>query len=200
MGLKASHTLLDIGCGPLQGGIKLIEYLEPNHYVGIDLRHDPIIEAYKQVARYKLVHKNPTLIVSHSFGREELADHTFDFFWTSQLLYHLPLGLIDAMFQHITTRMTPTSVFYGDIIDYRLKSDPDANWQEFKFYRHQPNDLMKIAEEAGLDMDVLGQIGDFGYPNDLELRKNYVLKFSPRVPSGTMVSSEQECAFRYLKQ
>ena len=147
---------------------------------------------YKQIARYKLVHKNPTLIVSHSFGKEELADRVFDFFWTSQLLYHLPLELIDMMFQHITTQMTPSSAFYGDIIDYKPKSNPDAKWQEFKFYRHQPNDLIKIADRVGLNIDILGQIGDFGYPNDLELRKNYVLKFSPRVPSGTMVTSEQE--------
>ncbi len=192
MGLEPHHTLLDIGCGPLQGGIKLIEYLEPNRYVGVDLRHDPIIEAYKQVARFQLVHKNPTLIVSDSFGKDELTGRAFDFFWISQLLYHLPLELIETMFRHIITQMTPTSVFYGDIIDYKVKSDQEGYWQEFKFIRHQPEDLIRIAEKTGLTIDILGQIGDFGYPKDLELRKNYVLKISPRIPSGITIPSVQE--------
>lgn len=35
-GLKPHHTLLDIGCGSLRGGVKFIGYLEPGNYWGID--------------------------------------------------------------------------------------------------------------------------------------------------------------------
>jgi SAM-dependent methyltransferase len=183
MGLSPNHTLLDIGCGPLQGGIKLIEYLEPNHYFGVDLRPDPIIEAYKQVAHHKLVHKNPTLLVSSSFGKDELTNHTFDLFWMSQLLYHLPLEAIGTLLQHIKTQMSPTSVFYGDIIDYNMELEQNANWSGFKFHNHQPNELQEIAGKAGLGMDILGQVEDHGYPLEIGvLRKNYVLKFYPCIP------------------
>src|ERR1700678_2630550 len=37
-GLKPSQTLLEIGCGPLTGGIPIIRYLQPNNYVGVDIR------------------------------------------------------------------------------------------------------------------------------------------------------------------
>jgi cyclopropane fatty-acyl-phospholipid synthase-like methyltransferase len=36
-GLRAEHSLLDIGCGPLQGGLAFIKYLEESKYFGIDI-------------------------------------------------------------------------------------------------------------------------------------------------------------------
>jgi cyclopropane fatty-acyl-phospholipid synthase-like methyltransferase len=39
LGLQPEHSLLDIGCGPLQGGIAFIRYLQADRYVGVD--HNP---------------------------------------------------------------------------------------------------------------------------------------------------------------
>lgn len=190
MGLKPHHSLLDIGCGPLQGGIKLIEYLECNHYTGIDLRPKTVTEAYRQVVRHDLAHKNPALVMSDSFGRHELPDRTFDFFWISQLLYHLSLDQVEDLFFQVASQMKPTSVFFGDIIDYKPPSAPGIYWQEFKYHRHQPEDLESTADNAGLSLTILGQTGDFGYPEELPLSTNYVLKISPQVPAGLTPSSE----------
>ncbi len=44
-GLKPEHKLLDVGCGPLRGGIKFINYLEPGNYYGVDKRADVIDES-----------------------------------------------------------------------------------------------------------------------------------------------------------
>ena len=190
MGLKPHHTILDIGCGPLQGGIKLIEYVESNHYTGIDLRPKTVTEAYRQVVRHDLTHKNPALIMSDSFGRHELPDRTFDYFWISQLLYHLSLDQIEDLFFQVASQMKPTSVFFGDIIDYKPQSAPGIYWQEFKYHRHQPEDLKSTADNAGLNLTILGQTGDFGYPEALSLSTNYVLQISPQVPADLAPSSE----------
>jgi hypothetical protein len=56
-----------------------------------------------------------------------------------------------------------------------------STWHEFKFYRHQPDDLKSLAEKAGLHIDILGQIGNFGYPQELTLSQNYMLQISPKV-------------------
>jgi SAM-dependent methyltransferase len=194
MGLKPHHTVLDIGCGPLQGGIKLIEYLDANQYTGIDLRAQTITEAYRQVVQHKLIHKNPTLILSESFGRQELTNRTFDYFWVSQLLYHLSGDEIEDLFFQIASQMKPTSVFFGDIIDYKPQSVPTALWQEFKYYRHQPEDLVFMADNAGLNLTILGQIGDFGYPGDLALSTNYVLKSSRQVSPDLNTSSDNSAS------
>lgn len=41
-GLKPHHNLLDIGCGSLRGGMRLIPYLQPRHYFGFDLNMELI--------------------------------------------------------------------------------------------------------------------------------------------------------------
>ena len=179
-GLQPCHTLLDIGCGPLQGGRRFIEYLDPNNYVGIDIRDEPIVEAYRQIARYKLAEKNPTLIVTSSFGKHELDGRKFDFFWISQLLYHLTLESVETLFGSVVNQMKSTSVLYGDILDYNHKGDPDSDWNGFKFYHHQPSDLQKIADKTGLRLEILGQIEKFGYPEKIGLRSNYALKLTPQ--------------------
>ena len=35
-GLEPHHTLLDVGCGSLRGGMWIMAYLNPGCYVGID--------------------------------------------------------------------------------------------------------------------------------------------------------------------
>jgi hypothetical protein len=42
-GLRPHDVLLDVGCGSLRGGVHLIRYLEPRHYLEIDKRIELII-------------------------------------------------------------------------------------------------------------------------------------------------------------
>jgi len=198
VGLKPQHSLLDIGCGPLQGGIKFIDYLEPGKYTGIDLRQKAIVAAYKQVIRYNLSGKNPRLIMSDSFGRDELNDGCFDYIWISQLLYHLSPERIEALFLQISSQMGDTSVFYGDIIDYDMPQlASGTSWQEFNFYQHQPEDLQAMAKQSGLAIDIVGQTGDFGYPKELWLSNNYMLKIY-KEPCQLSDFAPAKCACRNL--
>lgn len=178
-GLQPHHSLLDVGCGPLQGGLKSIEYLEPGGYVGIDVNTEPLAEGYKQILENDLVHKNARLIRTDSFGEEEIGPRQFDFFWASQILYHLSPENIEILLGVILRRMKPTSVFYGDIVDYKPEDIPESYWHEFKYYRHKPDWLHQVAAKVGVKMEILGQLGEFGYPNEVSLRDNYMLKFTP---------------------
>src|ERR1017187_3496889 len=46
-GLVPSHRLLEIGCGPLTGGIPIIDFLEPDNYVGVDVRSSVLDLSWK---------------------------------------------------------------------------------------------------------------------------------------------------------
>ena len=47
-GLQPQHYLLDVGCGPIRGGMHFIRYLETGHYYGVDL-NAPVLEETKRL-------------------------------------------------------------------------------------------------------------------------------------------------------
>ena len=177
-GLKPHHSLLDVGCEPLQGGVRFIEYLEPGGYVGTDVNVAPLAEGYKQIVEEGLVHKNPTLIRTDSFGEAELGPRTFDFIWASQIIYHLSPENLEMLLRRMAGRMKPTSAFYGDVIDPRQDDPPPASWHEFKWYRHKLDRLQELSARAGLQMAILGPLGELGYPRQVSMRTNTMLEFT----------------------
>lgn len=36
-GLRSNHRIVDIGCGSLRAGVKLVAYLDPGNYYGTDI-------------------------------------------------------------------------------------------------------------------------------------------------------------------
>jgi SAM-dependent methyltransferase len=63
MGMRPTDTLLDIGCGPLRGGIHVIRYLDEGHYYGVDFNESFIRAAKRQIEIEGLGSKEPMLQV-----------------------------------------------------------------------------------------------------------------------------------------
>lgn len=180
LGLKPDHRLLDIGCGPLQGGAEFIRYLDAGNYAGIDLREESITEAHLQIVRGGLVSKNPILAVSDSFGWKELNGYKFDYIWCSQLLYHLDEGQIDELLQRASHFLAPRGKLYGDIIGFPNAVKGDSQWNGFKFYLHTVDLLKAIAARHLLDLTPKGQLEGYGYPSQIRLKTNELLEFSKK--------------------
>ncbi len=129
-GLLPNHKLLDIGCGPLQGGIAFIKYLESNNYYGIDIKKEVIEIDKKLTVKNKIAAKKPFLAYSETFGLNEIKDIKFDFMWASQILYYFDEHKINALMEMISLRLKDNGKFLGDIIgpkhyEFRLK---EHNW------------------------------------------------------------------------
>src|SRR3989344_2962205 len=61
-GIEPRHTVLDIGCGSLRGGLNIIRYLDTGNYTGIDISEE-ILEAGRRFLREaELTQKKPTLV------------------------------------------------------------------------------------------------------------------------------------------
>lgn len=176
-GLKPGHTLLDIGCGPLQGGVAFIKYLGPNGYTGLDI--DPVrIEAAKtQIIRHKLLEKNPRVLVSSSFGQKELLDQTFDFMWASQILYYFNDAAMGELLGMIRQRLNSGGKFLGDVfaLDHYEFTHPE---HAGRYVRHTLESLQALAAPHGLKVRCLGTIGQFGYPPQLSLRTNLLFEIT----------------------
>lgn len=178
LGLKPYHRLLDIGCGPLQGGIEFIRYLDAGNYAGVDLREASIAEAHMQIVREGLASKNPFLVVSESFGWKELKGYQFDLIWCSQLLYHLDARQVDELLERASQFLAPGGRLYGDILGFPNVIKEDSQWNGFRFHLHTVELLREIAARHQLEVTPKGQTEDYGYPSQVRFKTNVLLEIS----------------------
>lgn len=174
-GLKPNHRLLDIGCGPLQGGIAFIKYLESNNYFGVDIKKESLTAGVNQIKKYKLNHKNPYLVLSDKFGRTELAGIKFDFVWASQVLYYFDDQKLMDLMGYLSVSLQEDGKFLGDIIGpkhYEFK------FKEHNWFLHTIDSLNNIANKYNLKVQNLGEIEKYGYPGRLSLKTNNLVMIS----------------------
>jgi len=172
-GLERGNSLLDIGCGPLRGGIPLIRYLDEARYTGIDIRQHVIEEAWSQIRNEDLTKKAPNVVVSTSFGRAELGDTRFDYIWCFQVLYHLDDQLVEDCLAQVTCRLADDGSCYANV---NLLSE-EGRWKEFPYVRRTLEFYEAIARRNGLQTRDLGQQRDWGYTNKVPGQYDHMLEF-----------------------
>jgi SAM-dependent methyltransferase len=172
-GLLPQHRLLEIGCGPMTGGIPIIDYLDEGNYVGIDVRASVLDLAWKEVAKAALADKNPRLIRSSGFGAKELCDKTFDFVMSFSVLYHLNDGLLSDYFSVVKQRLAPDGVCFANVNTHI----PSDKWLEFPFLRRSIDDYRRVAGANALATTSLGPIVDLGFRHHGMERENPMLAF-----------------------
>lgn len=160
-GLQPAHSILDIGCGPLRGGIPLVQFLDEGNYTGIDVRAEIVEEAQEQVRRYDLARKAPTVFLSDNFGREKLGQQKFDYVWCFQLFYHLEDHLIDDCLQQISRVLARAGYCYANV-NLTLA---EGQWQGFPYVRRPLRFYESLADKHGFRLKDLGQQHEWGYTN-----------------------------------
>jgi SAM-dependent methyltransferase len=191
-GLLPGHRLLDIGCGPLQGGIAFIQYLNPHGYTGLDLDSRKLSEAYRQIGDTGNAPRNPRLVFSRGFGADELGNETFDFIWASQVLYYFDGEILKQLFGQVVRRLGKGGRFLGDILgtcEPEFRTRRHLEWMA-SVQPHSVESLHAIASPLGLRVRSLGVIGQFGYPPALNLRSNILVEVS-RTADATHASGGQ---------
>jgi hypothetical protein len=118
-GLMPHHRLLDIGCGSLRGGVKLIRYLDAGHYAGVDLHESLLNAGYDiELAAAGLTHKLP---------RSNLvAGGEFDFSWcpmqvdfalAQSVFTALPLNHLRICLERLPAFMASGGKFFVSIFE-----------------------------------------------------------------------------------
>lgn len=174
-GLLPYHLILDIGCGPLRGGIPLIRYLNKGGYTGIDIRPKVIREASKEISRNNLSEKNPQLFLSDTFGEKELPDSHYDYIWLFQVLYHLEDSLAEACFKQVARCLKPQGFCYANV-NCIFES---SRWEEFPYVRKNLSFYESLAQKNDLSIHFLGQLKDYDYPDILKGKANHILELRP---------------------
>jgi len=177
LGLRPEHSMLDIGCGPLQGGIAFIRYLNPGRYVGVDHNSVAIEVGHQEVSRLRLGEKAPRLIVSKVFGDDHLGSASFHFIWMSQIFYYFDESKVHGLFTMVERRLHPNGVMAADI----LGPASDRSFLRHPLPPlHTASSLDLLARRCGLRVVELGPLSHFGYPKRLGLRHNVLLRITKR--------------------
>jgi precorrin-6B methylase 2 len=176
LGLEPRHSIVDIGCGPLTVGLELIAYLDRGNYVGVDALSEPLVEAYRRIAEHSLAAKNPSLVHSSSYGRDELGDRQFDYIWMSQLSYHLDDAQTSRLLERARATMGLQSVFLMDVLDPEMRLEAGEKWRGLSYHVRPLRFYREMANRFGLSIQARGTIRDFGYPPKINLSANILLE------------------------
>jgi len=112
-GLKPHHHLLDIGCGSMRGGVKLIRYLDAGNYVGTDLNASLLKAGYEiELAKAGLTHKLPrsNLVADAEFDLS-WCPMRFDFALAQSVFTSLPLNFLRVCLERLPTFVVPGGRF-----------------------------------------------------------------------------------------
>ena len=165
-GLEPHHHLLDVGCGPLRGGVHFIRYLERGHYFGVE--KDPLkLEAGRDVELplYGLVEKEPTLVVMEDFDFPSLGQR-FDYAIAQSVFTHLPINKIIRCVMRMEQALVPGGKFFATFYENpegKRNLDPVEQkpglWTHFDqdFFHYDFATFEWIASGTSLDVEHLGE-------------------------------------------
>ena len=113
-GLQPGHTLLDIGCGALRGGLHFVRFLDVGHYAGMDVNRSLIDAAHRELAEAGLEDRQASLLVDDSFDFSTF-NRTFDYMLAVSVFTHLPAELVLSCLVSARHYLKPGGRFYATV-------------------------------------------------------------------------------------
>ena len=180
-GLEPQHYFLDIGCGPLRGGVHLIRYLETGHYYGVEKNADVLDTAREvELTRYGLVEKKPTLRADESFDFPSLGQE-FDYAWAQSVFTHLPVNSIVRCLMNVEKVLKPGGKFLATFYENEqgkqnlepIRQSPQVvSYFDRDSYHYDVGTFQWICAGTALDVEYLGGWNNPRNQKVLLFRKN----------------------------
>ena len=168
-GLMPEHSLLDLGCGALRGGIPLVRYLESGKYRGIDSNASLLKAGQIELKKAGLEKKRPVLIQEDQFRQESLGKG-YDFAISISLFTHLPQYLIKQCLNGVSSALSPSGLYFASFFEapedheesllIHSPGEITTNSEKDPFHQSQ-GELRRLAQQAGLEMRY---VGDWKHP------------------------------------
>jgi SAM-dependent methyltransferase len=149
-GLKPSHTFFDIGCGSLRAGTRLVEYLEPDRYFGIDKHIELLIYGVAlELGIDAFRARRPRFLVTDTFEFGKLGAKA-DFAIAQSLFTHLNIGDISRCLTAFRPAAAAGCRFFATFFEVEARSEwqnPDQSHSHgyFEYTREQMESLGAAA-------------------------------------------------------
>lgn len=175
--MQPNHYLLDVGCGALRGGVRLIPYLESGHYYGIDKSQELLDAGRREIKAANLQDWRPTLAQLEDFGFERLGQ-SFDYALAQSVFTHLPLNDIARCLVNIDCVLRPGAVFFATFFENHKgkqnlepleQGDGIISYYDKNPFHYTPDAFVWACEGTTLETEY---IGGWGHP-----RNQYMMAF-----------------------
>jgi ubiquinone/menaquinone biosynthesis C-methylase UbiE len=150
-GVTPQDRVLDIGCGNLRLGWRLIDYLEPGHYYGIDISPEILLAAADTLARHNSQAKLPHLSLVKDLTFAALPDAYFTVVHAHSVFSHSPIDVIDECLRHVGRILHPEG-FFDFTFDRTEKTEHHVLREDF-YYRTET--LVALAGRYGLKAEFM---------------------------------------------
>jgi ABC-type polysaccharide/polyol phosphate transport system ATPase subunit len=115
-GLAPRHYVLDVGCGSLRLGVKLIPYLEPGHYAGLDASQELIKAGVElELGRMGIDRRGSLFAIGDRFDITGLPQ--FDFAFAHSLFPQITLNQVTLCIASIVRKLAPGGRFYASYFE-----------------------------------------------------------------------------------
>ena len=170
-GLTSESYLLDIACGSLRLGVKVIPFLDRGHYLGIE-KESGLVKAglEKELDPQVRTDKQPNIIISASFEFEKLGQQA-DFAIAQSLFTHIPASHINLCFRQLYPWLKDNGVFFATFHETERKVTNPKKPHDHGYFAYTKTEMCDLGKANGFTSNY---IGDWDHPRDqviVEYRK-----------------------------
>jgi SAM-dependent methyltransferase len=145
-GLQSSHRVLDLGCGNLRLGWRLIEFLDAGGYVGLELSQKMLEHARNKITHYRLQPKRPYLYLVEGDDYAFLPAADFDCIHAYGVFPSCTLDSFQRLVLALRPLLKPGGAF--DFTYYETTAAPYC--AKGMYYYHRREDIVGALEKSGL--------------------------------------------------
>ncbi len=146
-GVRAHHSVLDVGCGSLRIGRMLIPYLNTGNYIGVEPNKWLVMDGIRhETGRDIIDMKRPHFIFSDSIATARLSN--IDFAIAQSVFSHTSAFLFAQWLRELSAALAPTGCLFATVIT----ADQDSGEEGWVYpgcvsFSHQT--IENLAKEAG---------------------------------------------------
>lgn len=149
-GLAPHHMMLDYGCGWLRTGAEAIRYLEPGHYVGIDISAGRVKAGRKRLIADGIDPESFAVFTVRDCALREVEDRRFDIVWANSVFSHMPAGDIRAMLASLRPLLTTGARFFFNFV----RADRPVT-KSIKSFSYQVDEMRALCEAEEFAFELL---------------------------------------------
>ena len=183
--LNPYHHVLDIGCGDLRGGIKIMKYLQPKYYHGLDMTKGLIDKGIEYATNNGLADKidKENFVSNKIFDFSHFQEYLYQYAISMSVFTHLPISMLSICMKKLEKKVILDGGFVfsfyentknssGPVVQHG-KNGSFTTYPNRAPYHYKVSDIVACCQGTPWCPTF---IGDWGHPDNEKLM---LLQFNP---------------------